>query len=242
MNRINSENIRRMIIMHNKIRVIVAEDLEVLREYFVNIINESNDMRVVGEASNGSGVLKILNTIQADILLTDIEMDDRFDGISTAEKVKKQYPDINIVFLTVHEDDETIFGAYEIGAVDYVFKTASNTEIINSIQLAYVNKSPIRPQIARKIRSEFSRIRKTETNITEIIHIISMLTQSEREILRLLLNKKKVREIAKIRVVEISTVKSQINMILKKFKKKRTKQVIQLIDGLNIRHYFEDIL
>jgi DNA-binding NarL/FixJ family response regulator len=223
----------------NFIRVVVAEDLEILREYFINIINESNDMKVVGAAGDGDQVFEILRHTEADVLLTDIEMKDRFDGIRTAEIVHRLYPSLRVVFLTVHEDNETIFGAYEAGAFDYVLKTASAPEIVESIRLAYQGRSPIRPEVATKIRSEFSRIRKNESHIMEAVNIISMFSQSEQEIIQLLLEKKKIYEIARIRCVEISTIKSQINMILKKCHMKRTKNLVEQIEKLNLKNYFQ---
>jgi DNA-binding NarL/FixJ family response regulator len=144
-----------------------------------------------------------------------------------------------VVFLTVHEDNETIFGAYEAGALDYVLKTASAPEIVESIRLAYQGRSPIRPEVATKIRSEFSRIRKSESHIMEAVNIISMFSQSKREIIQLLLEKKKIYEIARIRCVEISTIKSQINMILKKCHMKRTKNLVEQIEKLNLKNYFK---
>lgn len=223
----------------NVIRVVVAEDLDILREYFVGIINDTTDMKVVGAACKGEEIFKILETVAADVLLTDIEMADRFDGIRTADMVRRIYPGLRVVFLTVHEENETIFGAYEAGAIDYVLKTATAPEILESIRLAYQNRSPIRPEVAIKIRSEFSRIRKNESNIMEAVNMVAMFSQSEREIIRLLLDQKKINEIARIRCVEISTVKSQINIILKKCNLKRTKRLVELIENLNLQRYFD---
>ncbi len=224
----------------NVIRVLVAEDSDILREYFVSMINENDDMEVVGEASRGEQVFKVMERVDVDILLTDIEMEDRFDGIRTAETVHRLYPDLRVVFLTVHEDNETIFGAYEAGAIDYVLKTASPAEIIESIRLAYENRSSIRPEVAIKIRSEFTRIRKRESDIINAVNFLSMFSQSEREIIRLLIDKKKIYEIAQIRCVEVSTIKSQINIILKKCNMKRTKRLVELIEKLNLKNYFDN--
>jgi two-component system vancomycin resistance associated response regulator VraR len=117
-------------------------------------------------------------------------------------------------------------------------KSSPISEIVASIRSAYEGNSPIRPKIAQKIRNEFSRIRKNQSRIAEAIIPLSQLTPTEKEILQLLLQNKKVSEIAKQRNVEISTVKSQINGILKKFNKKRSKEVVKLIKELNMTHLF----
>ncbi|NOU66276.1 response regulator [Paenibacillus sp. LMG 31461] len=221
--------------MAANIRIIVAEDLDVLREHFCSLITEEEDLTVIGQAASGKEVLQLLNQVGApDIILMDIEMDMKHDGIITAQKVLDQYPQVRIIFLTVHEDDETVFSAFETGAVDYVLKTSSSTAIIQSIRSSYAGNVQVRPEFAYKIKNEFSRIRRNQETLLMATLIISQMTPSELSILELLLKEMKITEIAKERQVELSTIKSQINMILKKFNKKRTKEVTAMLRELNI--------
>lgn len=221
--------------MAANIRIIVAEDLDVLREHFCSLIAEEEDLTVIGQAASGKEVLQLLNQVGApDIILMDIEMDMKHDGIITAQKVLDQYPQVRIIFLTVHEDDETVFSAFETGAVDYVLKTSSSNAIIQSIRSSYAGNVQVRPEFAYKIKNEFSRIRRNQETLLMATLIISQMTPSELSILELLLKEMKITEIAKERQVELSTIKSQINMILKKFNKKRTKEVTAMLRELNI--------
>ncbi|GIP35526.1 response regulator transcription factor [Paenibacillus sp. J2TS4] len=227
--------------MKETIRVIVAEDLDVLREHFCDLIRQEEDMEVIGEASSGKQLLQLLTGLSAssvpmpDIILMDIEMDMKHDGIVTAQQVLARDPEIKIIFLTVHEDDETVFNAFETGAVDYVLKTSSGEEIINSIRTAYAGIAQIRPEVANKIKNEFSRIRRNEESLLQATLILAQLTPTELEIVELLLKDMKTSEIARHRQVELSTIKSQINVILKKFNKKRSKEVTALLRDLNIQ-------
>jgi DNA-binding NarL/FixJ family response regulator len=227
--------------MDSTIRVLVAEDLEVLREHFCRLIKNQPDLELVGQASSGKEALAIVSEHAVDVILMDIEMEIKHDGIIAASRILEQYPHIRIVFLTVHEDDETVFGAFEAGAVDYVLKTAAGSEIIKSIRMAQKGISPIRSEIAYKIRNEFTRIRKNQANLFVVMSIVSQLTPSEMEIIELLLKDQKVQEIAKARQVELSTIKSQINVILKKFNKRRSKEVTKLLGELNVTHLFHRI-
>ncbi|TCL61886.1 DNA-binding NarL/FixJ family response regulator [Hydrogenispora ethanolica] len=220
------------------IRVIVAEDLAVFREHFTAVINQQADLRVVAGAANGRQAVQLAAEWQPDVVLMDIEMDHKRDGIEAAQAILAAQPGIKIVFLTVHEDDETVFSAFENGAVDYVLKSSPPEEIIAAIRLAHQGHSPIRPEVAAKIRNEFSRIRKNESNLLQSVYILSQLTPSEKEILNLLLQGMRPAEIADSRQVELSTVKSQINVLLKKFNKKRTKEVVRLIKELNLNDLF----
>lgn len=213
----------------------IAEDLDVLREHFCSMIAGEDDLTVIGHAASGKEVLQLLNENEApDIILMDIEMDMKHDGIITAQKVLEKYPQIRIIFLTVHEDDETVFSAFETGAVDYVLKTSPREAIIQSIRSSYAGNVQVRPEFAYKIKNEFSRIRRNQETLLMATLILSQMTPSELSILDLLLKEMKISEIAKERQVELSTIKTQINMILKKFNKKRTKEVTAMLRELNI--------
>jgi DNA-binding NarL/FixJ family response regulator len=227
--------------MCQKIRVLVAEDLEVLRDHFCLLIQKESDFELVGQAANGKQAFSIASEQHVDVALMDIEMEIKHDGINAAKQILDHSPHTRIVFLTIHEDDETVFGAFEAGAVDYVLKTADSAEIMNSIRMAHIGKSPIRTEIAYKIRNEFTRIRKNQSNMFEAMTILSQLTPTEMDIIGLLLKEQKLSEIAKSRQVELSTIKSQINIILKKFDKKRSKEVTKLLWDLGVTHMFHKI-
>lgn len=227
--------------MDGALRVIVAEDMQVLREHFVQLIDREPDLQVVGQAASGTEAYLLAQAHNPDVIMMDIEMDVKHDGINAAKRILEEQPHVRIVFLTVHEDDETVFNAFDAGAVDYVLKTASESEIVKSIRTAKQGNAPIRPEIAYKIRNEFTRIRRNQSKMFDIMAILSQLTPTEVEIIDLLLRDQKIAQIAEARSVEICTIKSQINVILKKFGKARTKEVIKLIRELHITHLFHTI-
>lgn len=227
--------------MTQPIRIIVAEDLQLLRRHFCDLIGKEPDMRVVGQAASGKEVLELLEENEADLILMDIEMDFKHDGIATAIRVLESRPDMKIIFLTVHEDDETVFGAFETGAVDYLLKTSTASEIVASIRKAHEGIVQVRPEVAYKIKNEFTRIRRNEESFMKAAVIVSQLTPSELAILDLLQKEMKIADIAKDRQVELSTIKSQINVILKKFNKKRTKEVVALLRDLNLMPFIQKV-
>lgn len=223
----------------NEIKVMVAEDMEIIREEFCHMIEEANGLQLVGEASCGKEIVALTEDIPVDVILMDIEMDKYHDGIEAAKIIMSKKPEIRIIFLTVHEDDETVFSAFTTGAVDYIVKVSEPEEILESIHKAVEGKSIIRPTIASKIRSEFSRLKKKEESLLLVFEIVSRLTPTERQLISLLLSNMKVTEIAKHRNVEVVTVKSQINLLLKKFGKRRTKEIVHLVKTLQLEYLFE---
>lgn len=224
--------------LEKTIGLIVADDLAILRDHFCSIINGEKDMKVLAQASSGKQAVQLAAELKPDLMLMDIEMDMRHDGIFAAQEILAANPEIRIVFLTIHEDDDTVFNAFEVGAVDYILKTIDSSELVAGIRAAYRRNSPIRPEIASKIRNEFSRIRRNESRIFDAMSIVSSLTPSEKAIITLLLQGKKPTEITAIRNVELTTIKSQINVILKKFNKNRTKEIVKMIKDMNIAHLF----
>ncbi|MDK2991857.1 MAG: hypothetical protein PWP48_1090 [Clostridiales bacterium] len=222
------------------IKVLVAEDLEILRSYFCEAINNEPDLQVVAEASTGKEAVNKAKNYGPDVILMDIEMASRSDGIEAAKNILAEMPLIKVVFLTVHDDDETVFRAFESGSVDYVLKDSDTDEIVQSIRLAYDGNSPIRPKVAVKIRNEFMRIKKNESKLMSTVNILSQLTPAEWEIIRLLVKGKRVKEVASLRHVELTTIKTQINIILKKFDKKRTKDVLKFIENMGLTLLFTD--
>ncbi|UVI29053.1 response regulator [Paenibacillus spongiae] len=224
-------------VLQEPIRVMIAEDLGILREHFCSLVENEDDMEVIGQASSGKKLLQLIDgaPVKPDIILMDIEMDAKHDGIVTAQRILTTEPQMKIIFLTVHEDDETVFNAFETGAVDYVLKTRSGDEIVTSIRLAHAGIAQMRPEFAFKIKNEFSRIRRNEESLLQATLIMAQLTPTELEILDLLLKDLKIAEIARHRQVELSTIKSQINVILKKFNKNRSKEVIALLRELNLQ-------
>lgn len=217
-----------------KIKILIADDLEVHRRRLERLIKLQPNMELIGSASSGYEVTMMAAMKQPDIILMDIQMEHNTAGIEAAKEINKQLPNIKIIMLTVHKDNNIIFAAFQTGIVDYVLKTCEDGEIVDAIQCAHNNRSPIRPIIAEQIRNEFQRLKDSEKSLLYVINIMSELTQSEFEVLRLLRDGKKRKEISKLRYVEEDTVRKQINSILKKFDKKSYKEVLEVTEKSGI--------
>jgi len=222
------------------IRVLIAEDHEILRQDFSEMIEGSERMTLIGTAATGDEAVELVMHTAVDIILMDIEMASHQDGIEAAHRLSALAPNVGIIFLTVHEDEETIYKAYTLSnARDYLVKSAEHKEILRSIEDAYAEQTHGSSSMAHKLQSEFSRLKQTETSLLFFMNILSQLTQAEREIIQLVLKNYKVNEIARLRMVEPVTIKSQINTLLKKFGMKRTKEIANLIRRLNVTFLFE---
>ncbi len=225
--------------MEEKIRVAVAEDIEYLLNDICKAISRDERLRVVAKAQSGKQIVQLVREIETDIVLMDIEMESDSAGIFAAEQIAADNPEVIILFLTVHEEETFIYQAFSCGPnVDYIVKSASHEEIIQKIIDCYYGRNRMAPEIAKAITREFSRMKKKEQEMNYFINISFAITASERQLIRMLLEGKSIRTIAKERVVEVSTVKSQINTLLKKFHMKRTKEILLMIHSLSVEHIF----
>lgn len=224
----------------DKIRIMVAEDIDLLREDFCETINFEEDMEVIGSASRGDEIVELVKEAshKPDIILMDVEMEELDSGIQAARNIAENDPEIKIVFMTAHETDEMIQAGMSTGAVDYVVKGCDAEVLLSHIRRAYRDETVLQSQVQRSVMKEFSRLQDSERSLLFFIHNVSKLTNAEKEIVRLLLQKKKVREIAEIRGVEIVTVKSQISGLLYKFGCRRTKEIVALIHQMRLESLF----
>ena len=203
-----------------KIKVLIAEDMEPIRRKYVHVLSNCSDIRIVGDTDNGPEAVLLAQETNPDVILMDIEMGSKDAGLIAAREILSDDPNVKIVILTVYEEDELIFSAFQMGCCDYMLKNSSNEEIIGGIKAAYHNHSPIRANISGKIRNEFRRVKNYETSFLHVLNLFSHLTETELDVLYLLSCGYTRSEICALRIVEMSTVKTQIHSILRKFGKK----------------------
>lgn len=220
------------------IRVMVAEDIDILREDFCEIIGEQEDMEIAGSAASGQEIVKLALERKPDIVLMDIEMETLTAGIDAAEQIHSSSLGIKIIFMTAHETDDMIHSGMGTGAVDYIVKGCDDEVLLEHIRRAYDGTTVLDSNVSQSIMKEYNRLRKSEQSLVFFINNVSHLTNSEREIIRLLLDGRKIREIARIRSVEEVTIKTQIKGLLHKFGCSRSREIVELIRELGLEKLF----
>lgn len=218
----------------NKIRIIICDDMPQICRHFEKVISSCDDMQVVAVASDGKEVTRLAAELVPDIILMDIQLESEEAGITATERILAENPQIKIIMITVHKEDDLIFKSYGAGAVDYIIKTETDEEIINSIRNVYNNEVFIRSSIAKKILTEFSKMRKNQASIMYTIAIITNLTNAELDILKLIYHGVKRKDIAEMRNVEIVTINTQVRNILKKLGYRNTNELITNLKSLGI--------
>lgn len=222
----------------SRIRVLIADDFQLLREDLNETISAQDDMIVIGMAESGQKTVQLAEELDFDVLIIDIEMETMNAGIRAAEKVLAIKPDAKIIFLTAHETDEIVITSMATGAMDYIVKGGSDEELLAHIRSVYRGEPMLDARIQRVIMQEYGRLHRSEQSLLNFIQRVSRLTPAERALVRCLLDGYKVREIAEVRCVEVVTVKTQIKSLLRKFDCSRSKEIVDLIRELGMEKIF----
>ncbi len=216
------------------IKVLIVEDDNLIAKRYQTILSKDPQLLFVGRASNGYEGTMLAALYKPDIILMDIELEDKLAGLRATSEILSYMPDIKIVMLTVCETDETVFQAFELGVTNYLLKNMSAETIISGIKDAFNDKPSLHANIAGKITREFKRIKTVEHSLLRNFHIITQLTPTELEVLELLMKGYSRQEICNVRYVEHSTLKSQVNSILRKFEKDSIPEVVSILRELHI--------
>ena len=192
------------------IDLIIIEDVKDVREGLKYLLNLDSQIRVVNIYKNAEKAIIDLEIIRTpDIILMDIGLP-KMDGIEAAGIIKKQYPEIKILMLTIFEEEDKILKAVRAGADGYILKNTKGIDLVEQIKSLYSGGSPISPRVARKILHEVQREEE------QVVRKEYNLTRREKEILKGILKGYTYREIAKEYCIANSTVKKHILHIYRK--------------------------
>ena len=220
--------------MDHIITVLIVEDDPLITRHYRRILAKDRRIRCVGSASNGYDGVMSAALYHPDVILMDIELEDKNAGLRATGEILSHLPDTKIIILTVCENDETVFKAFELGANNYLLKNMPAQTVIDAIVDAYSGNSVLYSGIAGKIKKEFRRIRADEEEIHQYLTPIIELTPAELEDIRLMLKGLTRNEICAKRHVEYSTLKSQIYSIMKKFHTDNMQNVLDIMKRLNV--------
>lgn len=216
------------------IRVAVCDDILQIRKYFEQIISEQEDMEFAGEASSGKEIVALAGRVKPDIILMDIQMETEYAGVTATRKILEENPEIRILMITIHEDEEYISQSYFAGAVDYIIKTDSKEEICAAIRSVYEGQEFVRPGVAKTVIKQLRSVYRTNQSLMYVIHMVSRLTVTEIEILKALYDGKTKKEIAEERYVELDTIKFHVKNILRKMQCHTTKELVKVMKELQV--------
>jgi DNA-binding NarL/FixJ family response regulator len=197
--------------MVNKYHLLLVEDQTILREGLCSLLSLQTNLEIVGEAGDGLEAIKLVDKLQPDLILMDLSMP-RMGGVEAIMEIKKRWPGIKILALTVNESEEYISATLKAGAEGYVLKDSSREELIQAIQNVMSGNRVLSPGVSRKVIDGYLDGKKEQP----IISPWDTLTLREREILKLIGEGHKNKEIADYLCISPNTVEKHRSNIMEK--------------------------
>lgn len=139
------------------IRIVIAEDQELVRRGAALLLSMEPDMEVVGQARNGVEAVELAQLLHPDVVLMDLHMPVK-GGVAATREITRALPGTQILVLTTLNDDETVFEAVRAGAHAYLLKDADEDELLETVRALRRGESRLTPQIARKVMDQFRRL------------------------------------------------------------------------------------
>ena len=146
------------------IKVLLADDQELIRESLGFVLGAQGDITVVGMAKNGREAIELVRSEKPDVVLMDIRMPE-VDGVECTRLIKSAYPNIKVIVLTTFDDDEYVFNALRFGASGYLLKGVSVADLTNAVREVVRGGSIIAPDVASKALQMFARMAKGNLTI-----------------------------------------------------------------------------
>ena len=193
-----------------KIKVLIVDDHQVVRQGLRSYLDMYEDIQVVGEAGNGREAIELASQLRPDVILMDLVMP-VMDGITATERIKSLGIASQVLALTSFDEDDKVFPAIQAGASSYLLKDISTEALVEAIRAAKLGEARLHPKVMRKLMDQVSQQPQKEKPIDG-----HQLTERELEVIRLVTQGKSNREIAEALVISEKTAKAHISNILGK--------------------------
>lgn len=191
--------------------IVIAEDHTILREGLRALLGENENFEVVGEAEDGLETIRCVETLSPDLVLLDLAMP-KMNGLAAIKEIKKQSPDTKILALTIHQSEEYILEAFQSGADGYCLKDSTHQELLMAIDNVLEGRAYLSPAISDKVLEGYLDGRRSLKDSSSW----DDLTPREREILKLIGEGYKNKEIADYLCISVKTVEKHRANLMKK--------------------------
>ena len=214
-------------------RLVIVDDQDFVRASIKLLLSGEHDLEVVGEAANGREALKLCHRTRPDLALMDVRMPE-MDGLATTRAIKRRYPEVSVLILTMHEKQDYLLEAIRAGAAGYVLKDAPERELITAVRKVLEGETTLNRDLAtRLLRRLAQETRGSPGGLAELgrAQPTQLVTPRELQILELLAQGKTNRDIARDFVISTATVKRHVENITAKLEASdRTQAVVRALE------------
>jgi DNA-binding NarL/FixJ family response regulator len=197
--------------MEGKKKVLIAEDHKLFREGLKALLSASDEFEIVGEAADGLEAIRCARKFKPELILLDLSMP-KLSGISAIAELKNQFPEMKILAVTIHQDDQYVLETFSAGADGYCLKDAGRNELMVAIESVLAGKRYISPSVSENVMEGYLEGRKKLKSKTTW----DTITLREREVLKLLGEGYQNKEIADTLHISVKTVEKHRANIMNK--------------------------
>lgn len=198
-----------------KIKIVIADDQELIRDSLKIVLSNHPDMEVIDTVADGREVIRSVRAAKPDVILMDVRMPE-MDGVSCTKIIKENYPQIKIIILTTFDDDEYVYNALKYGASGYLLKGVSMAELTSAIRTVYGGKAMINPDIAVKVVRLFSQMAKGNYTIQVDDRNVDEISRTEWKVIQQVGYGRSNKEISAELSLSEGTVRNALSSILSK--------------------------
>jgi len=195
----------------NPCRILIAEDHAILREGLRALLCTDPNLEIVGEAGDGQTAIRCVDNLSPDLVLMDLSMP-RMSGMDAISEIKKRFPETKIIALTVHKTEEYLLTTLQAGVDGYVLKDATCDELVMAIHNVMAGKPYLSPGISEKVIEGYLEGKEDSLSVSSW----QKLSQREREVLKLIAEGYKNKEIAEDLCISLKTVEKHRANLMKK--------------------------
>ncbi len=197
----------------DKVRIVLADDHAILREGIRALLEDQPDMTVVGEAADGRIAVELARELQPTLIVMDIGMP-LLNGLEATRQIKRECPQVAVLVLTMHDNEEYVSQILAAGASGYVLKRAASSELVMAIRAVASGQSYLSPAVTRLLIEGYIGRRPAEPAI--VVDPFESLTSREREVLQLVAEGHTNSQIAKLLNISLKTVKAHRSNLMHK--------------------------
>ncbi|CAN7623155.1 response regulator [Paenibacillus sp. LjRoot56] len=201
----------------------MVDDHAVVRSGLMMLLHGKHNMEVVGEAADGEEGIGAAQLLKPDVVLMDLNMPAGMDGLTATTELRRLMPDLAILILTMHDDDEYLFRAIHVGASGYILKSAPHEELLTAIRSVAEGNAYLYPTATKRLMNEYIERLKQGENVDTF----GSLSEREREVLALIAKGFSNKEIAEQLVISVKTVESHKSNVMEKLGLKTRPELVK---------------